>query len=57
VSQFCENALREGIQKLKSPTQATNGNSFLGPAPFVKEGSWCGRRDLNPGRQRGRLMS
>jgi hypothetical protein len=22
-----------------------------------KNVSWCGRRDLNPGRQRGRLMS
>jgi len=49
VSQFCENALKEGIQKLKGPTQATNGGkSFLGPASFVKEGGLVGRTGLEP---------
>ena len=29
VSQFCENALREAIQKLKTPTPATKGKTEL----------------------------
>ena len=45
VSQFCENALREGIEKLKSPQPATNGKiRLLGEASFAKEGS-CGGPD------------
>ncbi len=40
VSQFCENALREAIEKLKSPKTITNGGTpFLGEASFSKEGS------------------
>ena len=31
--------------------------SLSGGSLFGKRESWCGRRDLNPGRQRGRLMS
>ena len=27
------------------------------PILGLREMVWCGRRDLNPGRQRGRLMS
>jgi len=49
VSQFCENALREGIQKLKSPSTATNGgSSFLGEASFTKEGSVEPRAGFEP---------
>jgi hypothetical protein len=48
VSQFCENALREAIQKLKNPSQATNGKKrFLGEASLAKEGSWWAGPDLN----------
>ena len=40
VSQYCENCLREAIQKLKSPPAATNGKTrLLGEASFSKEGS------------------
>ena len=37
-----------------SVTDFRNGQRDANCAPYVK---WCGRRDLNPGRQRGRLMS
>ena len=36
-------------------TDFCNGEQGLNQAAF--EDWWCGRRDLNPGRQRGRLMS
>ena len=40
ASQFCENALREGIERLRSPSTATNGKTcLLGEASFSKEGS------------------
>ena len=40
VSQYCENCLREAIQKLKSPPAATNGKTrLLGEASLSKEGS------------------
>src|SRR4030043_1502157 len=49
VSQFCENALKEAIQKLKSPPTATNGGkSLLGPASLSKEGGLVGRTGLEP---------
>ena len=45
ISKVCENTL---IQYIK----AIEANNFLDQPSFAKEG-WCGRRDLNPGRQRG----
>ena len=49
VSQFCENALREGINKLKSPPRATKGGiPLLGPASLGKEGGLVGRTGLEP---------
>ncbi len=58
ISQFCENALKDAIERLEQPKTEANGNGpFLSEGSFGKESSWCGRRDLNPGRQRGRLMS
>ena len=58
VSQFCENALTEAIKRLESPNTQTNGGTlFLSEGSFGKESSWCGRRDLNPGRRRGRPRS
>jgi hypothetical protein len=38
-------------------TQFSTGNSVNNFDLTSKNVSWCGRRDLNPGRQRGRLMS
>ena len=46
ISKVCENTL---IQYIK----AIEANNFLDQPSFAKEG-WCGRRDLNPGRRRGR---
>jgi hypothetical protein len=49
VSQFCENALREAIEKLKSPrTMPNGGSSFLGEASFTKEGSVEPRAGFEP---------
>ncbi len=54
VSKACENYLR----MLNNTIEGTNkGNAVFGEAFSAEKGSWCGRRDLNPGRQRGRLMS
>jgi post-segregation antitoxin (ccd killing protein) len=38
-------------------TQFSTENSVDNLDLTDKNVSWCGRRDLNPGRQRGRLMS
>jgi hypothetical protein len=38
-------------------TQFSTENSVDNLYLTDKNVSWCGRRDLNPGRQRGRLMS
>ena len=61
VSQFCENAIKIGIEALETANQKIAHNQTASAKREVSEpqGSdqWCGRRDLNPGRQRGRLMS
>ena len=58
VSKVCENALRQAVTKLEAPNTQTNGGTpFLSEGSFDKESSWCGRRDLNPGRRRGRPRS
>ena len=58
ISKIAENALKSYIERLERPKTETNTQgSFLSEGSFTKESSWCGRRDLNPGRQRGRLMS
>ena len=59
VSKCCENALKLYTNALTDVnSQITNTpRSFLSEGSLPKESSWCGRRDLNPGRQRGRLMS
>jgi hypothetical protein len=50
VSQYCENALIEAIEKLRSPKTMTNGGKlFLNKDSCVEESSWCSGRDLNPG--------
>ena len=48
VSKICENALKMAIEQLK-PLYKKNS-----PENYER---WCGRRDLNPGRRRGRPMS
>jgi hypothetical protein len=49
VSQFCENALGEAIQKLNTPTPATKGKTeLLGEASFAKEGSVEPRAGFGP---------
>ena len=61
VSQACENALRLYITAMENANQQITQNPSALTKREVSEpqGSdlWCGRRDLNPGRQRGRLMS
>ena len=42
VSKVCENALKRAIKQMKKVYGKNNCE-------------WCGRRDLNPGPQRGRL--
>ena len=56
ISKICEHALKLYIQAIKqADQQILNKNSKGG---IGTEGSdWCGRRDLNPGPQRGRLTS
>ncbi|MEM3459595.1 MAG: type II toxin-antitoxin system CcdA family antitoxin, partial [Candidatus Bathyarchaeia archaeon] len=59
VSKFCENALKIGIQALTNSLQKIAENQTAstekeGFGNVVSENEWCGRRDLNPGRQRGR---
>ena len=50
LSKLLENTLIDVIQPQNTPI-------FFSEGSFGKESSWCGHRDLNPGRQRGRLMS
>ena len=58
MSKIAENALKEYIRRLEgSKTQTNGGTPFLSEVSFGKEDSWCGRRDLNPGRRRGRPRS
>jgi len=53
ISKTCENALKEAIKRLeRSDCENNNENCPSDSSNNV----WCGRRDLNPGRQRGRLM-
>jgi post-segregation antitoxin (ccd killing protein) len=51
LSKTFENHLKHLI------TQISTCNSVNNLDSTSKNVSWCGRRDLNPGRQRGRLMS
>ena len=54
ISKTCENALKEAIKRLeRSDCQNSYTNCPIDSPNNVE----CGRRDLNPGRQRGRLMS
>ena len=49
VSQFCENALAEAIQKLKTPTPAAKGKTeLLGEASCGQEGSKEPRAGIEP---------
>ena len=48
LSRVCENALKQAIEQLKPLYKKEKAEN---------DEKWCGRRDLNPGRQRGRLMS
>ena len=62
VSKFTENALKQAIASLTNLNmQIQQQNQTLpekeGIGNVVSDREWCGRRDLNPGRQRGRLMS
>ena len=54
ISRTCELALKQRIDLIK---RAENQIPFLPEVLSGKETQRCGRRDLNPGRQRGRLMS
>ena len=51
VSKACENYLKQLNQTIEA---ANNGKQLLSPGSSAEESGWCGRRDLNPGRQRGR---
>ena len=51
ISKTCENCLKQAIKHMKQLYGEVNSNSSS------KNGVWCGRRDLNPGPQRGRLTS
>ncbi len=53
ISKVSENAIIACIDALEGQKDKT----VFGEAFSREKGSWCGRRDLNPGRQRGRLMS
>ncbi len=58
VSQFCENALKEAIEVLEQSKIKTETNGGYADTRSVSpRHEWCGRRDLNPGRRRGRPMS
>ena len=54
VSKACENYLKQLIEAIENANRQNNQKG--GNLGTVGSG-WCGRRDLNPGRQRGRLMS
>ena len=51
LSKTFENHLKQLITQFSSAISLNNVDSM------GKSLLWCGRRDLNPGRQRGRLMS
>ena len=51
LSKVCENCLKEAIRRMETPSNPREGGTG------TVGSDWCGRRDLNPGRQRGRLMS
>ena len=54
LSKTCENCLIRSIKALES----TYGeNSTIDCPENTQNNLWCGCRDLNPGYQRGRLMS
>ena len=65
ISKICENALKLYIQRLQGINNEIISNSSTSQQNKTenKEGigtvgsDWCGRRDLNPGPQRGRLTS
>jgi post-segregation antitoxin (ccd killing protein) len=48
ISRICENALKMAIEQLKPLYKKNSAENYE---------RWCGRRDLNPGRRRGRPMS
>ena len=56
LSKACENCLRNLNEAMIKAYSTKEGKSFLGEASLQKKVQ-CGRRDLNPGPQRGRLMS
>ena len=51
ISKVSENALKEMIKRMEAP------NDSKEQADCSENSFWCGRRDLNPGPQRGRLTS
>jgi hypothetical protein len=51
LSKTFENHLKQLMMQFSTCDSVNNFNST------IKNFEWCGRRDLNPGRQRGRLMS
>ena len=61
LSQYCENALRDAVKRLEKPHNISfsqkNHQNPEGGRGTVGSREWCGCRDLNPGYQRGRLMS
>ena len=52
ISKFCEYALSKAINQIEH-LQFQNNQGSIG----TKGSDKCGRRDLNPGRRRGRPMS
>jgi post-segregation antitoxin (ccd killing protein) len=54
ISKVSENALIEAIKRLEGSDCSENRENMQSDC---QNDRWCGRRDLNPGRQRGRLMS
>ena len=65
ISKICENALKVYIERLegveneliKKPNSKTENSQARGRERENVGSDWCGRRDLNPGPQRGRLTS
>ena len=55
ISKVSENALKRAIKALEqSNPESGSKTKFLGEASSYKEGSWCGRRDLNPSTRLGK---
>ena len=46
--------LSKTLEKSLEQLIGAQNNFFLGEASFAKEGSWCGRRDLNPSTRLGK---